>query len=54
LRAGTNGAGLIITEGTSPSKNGSGYIRIPGLWNDDQIQGWKGVVDEVHKKGGKI
>ena len=24
-------AGLIITEGTSPSPNGLGYARIPGL-----------------------
>jgi N-ethylmaleimide reductase len=26
------GAGLIITEGTSPSPNGLGYARIPGLF----------------------
>ena len=25
-------AGLIITEGTSPSPNGLGYARIPGLF----------------------
>jgi len=27
-------AGLIITEGTSPSPNGVGYPRIPGIYND--------------------
>ena len=32
-------AGLIITEGTSPSPNGLGYARIPGLFNDEQVQG---------------
>ncbi|MEO8769954.1 MAG: alkene reductase [Ferruginibacter sp.] len=47
-------AGLIITEGTSPSPNGLGYSRIPGLFNDDQVKGWKLVTDEVHAKGGKI
>jgi N-ethylmaleimide reductase len=47
-------AGLIITEGTSPSPNGLGYARIPGLFNDDQVRGWKLVTDAVHSKGGKI
>ena len=47
-------AGLIITEGTSPSPNGLGYARIPGLFNDAQVQGWKLVTDAVHTQGGKI
>ena len=47
-------AGLIITEGTSPSPNGLGYPRIPGLFNDAQVRGWKAVTDVVHAKGGKI
>ena len=47
-------AGLIITEGTSPSPNGLGYARIPGLFSDAQVQGWKRVNDAVHAKGGKI
>jgi N-ethylmaleimide reductase len=47
-------AGLIITEGTSPSPNGLGYARIPGLFNDAQVQGWKLVTDAVHAQGGKI
>jgi N-ethylmaleimide reductase len=47
-------AGLIIAEGTSPSPNGLGYPRIPGLFNAAQVQGWKGVTDAVHAKGGKI
>jgi len=48
------GAGLIITEGTSPSPNGLGYPRIPGIFSQEQINGWKSVTDTVHKKGGKI
>ena len=47
-------AGLIVTEGTSPSPNGLGYARIPGLYNEEQVQGWRLVTDAVHKAGGKI
>lgn len=47
-------AGLIVTEGTSPSPNGLGYPRIPGLFNADQARGWKLVTDAVHAQGGKI
>jgi N-ethylmaleimide reductase len=48
------GAGLIVTEGTSPSPNGLGYARIPGLFNAQHVAGWKLVTDAVHAKGGKI
>jgi len=47
-------AGLIITEGTSPSPNGLGYARIPGMFNEEQVQGWRRVTDGVHQAGGKI
>jgi len=47
-------AGLIITEGTSPSPNGLGYARIPGLYNAAQVRGWKLVTDAVHATGGRI
>lgn len=47
-------AGLIITEGVSPSPNGLGYARIPGLFSSDQVKAWKDVTNAVHKKGGKI
>jgi N-ethylmaleimide reductase len=48
------GAGLIITEGTSPSINGLGYCRIPGLFNESQVEGWKKTTTAVHEAGGKI
>ena len=48
------GAGLIITEGTSPSANGLGYARIPGMFSEEQVQGWRRVNDAVHKAGGRI
>jgi N-ethylmaleimide reductase len=47
-------AGLIITEGTSPSPNGLGYPRIPGLFDDAQARGWRLVTDAVHARGGRI
>ena len=47
-------AGLIITEGTSPSPNGLGYARIPGIFSYSKIQGWKRVTDAVHRKNGNI
>jgi len=48
------GAGLIITEGTSPSPNGLGYARIPGIFSQAQVEGWTKVTSTVHNKGGKI
>jgi N-ethylmaleimide reductase len=47
-------AGLIVTEGTSPSPNGLGYSRIPGIYSDAQVEGWKKITDAVHSKDGKI
>jgi N-ethylmaleimide reductase len=47
-------AGLIITEGTSPSPNGLGYSRIPGIFNKVQVEGWKKITNTVHSKNGKI
>lgn len=47
-------AGLIVTEGTSPSPNGLGYARIPGIFNQAQIEGWRKVTDAVHAQGGRI
>ncbi len=46
--------GLLITEGTSPSANGLGYARIPGLFTPEQVAGWRRVTDGVHARGGRI
>ena len=48
------GAGLIISEATGISREGLGWPYAPGLWNDDQVEGWKPVVGAVHEAGGKI
>jgi N-ethylmaleimide reductase len=47
-------AGLIITEATQISAQAQGYQDTPGLFTQDQIDGWRKVTDAVHAKGGKI
>ncbi len=47
-------AGLLITEGTSPSPNGLGYARIPGIFSAEQVDGWKKVTTAAHAAGAKI
>jgi N-ethylmaleimide reductase len=47
-------AGLIVTEGTSPSPNGLGYARIPGNFSDAQVAGWRKVTAAAHGGGAKI
>lgn len=49
-----SGAGLIITEGVSPSPNGLGYSRIPGIFSAEQVAGWKKVTNSVHSNGSRI
>jgi N-ethylmaleimide reductase len=46
--------GLIITEGTSPSPNGLGYARIPGIFSSAQVDGWRGIVSGVHAGGARM
>src|SRR5699024_4570683 len=48
------GAGLIITGGTAPVPEALGYPRMPGVFSEKQIAGWKKVTSEVHEQGGKI
>lgn len=47
-------AGLIISEATAVTPMGVGYARTPGIWSDEQVQGWKKITNAVHAKGGKI
>ena len=47
-------AGLIITEGVSPSPNGLGYLNIPGIFSEAQVAGWRAVTQAVHEQGGRI
>jgi len=47
-------AGLIISEGVSPSLNGLGYARIPGIATAEQTISWKQVSEAVHVGNGKL
>lgn len=47
-------AGLLITGATAISPNSLGYARIPGIFNKEQINGWKKITDAVHANEGKI
>ena len=47
-------AGLIISEATGISPEGLGTPYAPGIWNDEQVEGWKPVVERVHQAGGRI
>lgn len=49
-----SGAGLIVTEGTSPTPEGLGYPRIPGVFSDEQVAGWQTITQAVHENGSKI
>ncbi|EFJ17318.1 hypothetical protein SELMODRAFT_178917 [Selaginella moellendorffii] len=50
----SSNGGLIISEGTYPTPDSRGYIRMPGIWSPEQIKAWKRVTDAVHAKGGVI
>jgi N-ethylmaleimide reductase len=45
--------GLIIAEATLVSTNGQGYEGAPGIYNNDQVEGWKKVVNAIHARGAK-
>jgi N-ethylmaleimide reductase len=47
-------AGLMISEGTSPSLMGAAYARTPAIYSTEQIGGWSKVTNAVHANGGRI
>jgi 2,4-dienoyl-CoA reductase-like NADH-dependent reductase (Old Yellow Enzyme family) len=47
-------AGLIFSEATSVSPMGVGYVATPGIWSDEQTEGWKSVTGAVHGAGGRM
>lgn len=46
------GAGIIISEATNISPQAVGYALTPGIWNDQQIEAWRPIVQAVHDRGG--
>lgn len=47
-------AGLIISEATQISQQGQGYPGTPGIYSEEQVEGWKTVTKSVHDRGGLI
>src|SRR5208282_1932982 len=45
-------AGLIISEATSVAPAGVGYPHTPGVWSAQQVEGWRKIVEGVHRAGG--
>jgi N-ethylmaleimide reductase len=46
--------GLIIAEASPVTATGFGSPGVPGIYTEQQIRGWREVVDAVHAKGGVI
>jgi 2,4-dienoyl-CoA reductase-like NADH-dependent reductase (Old Yellow Enzyme family) len=47
-------AALIISEATSVAPTGVGYPHTPGVWSQEQIDGWSRITRDVHAAGGRI
>jgi N-ethylmaleimide reductase len=47
-------AGIIVAESTAVSPYGVGLLHSPGIFSDEQVEGWKRVTDGVHAEGGRI
>lgn len=46
--------GLIISEATNISPAARGWYGTPGIYTDQQIEGWQKIVKAVHAKGGRM
>jgi len=54
-RRAEGGVGLIITEGTYPPHSSAGFDpKVPHLYGEAALDGWRRVVDQVHSAGGRI
>lgn len=47
-------AGLLITEATAISPQGTGWLGAPGIHRDEHVAGWRPVTSAVHAAGGRI
>src|SRR5436190_15583542 len=54
-RRAEGGVGLIVTEGTYPPDPAAGFDpRVPHLYGEAALHGWRHVVEQVHAAGGHI
>lgn len=47
-------AGLLITEASQVSQQGSCHFSTPGIYTGEQVAGWRLITDAVHQRGGRI
>jgi 2,4-dienoyl-CoA reductase-like NADH-dependent reductase (Old Yellow Enzyme family) len=47
-------AGMIVSEATSVTPMGVGYPHTPGIWSQEQVDGWRTITEAVHKAGGRM
>ncbi len=47
-------AGVIVSEATSVTPMGVGYPHTPGIWSQEQVDGWRRITDGVRRAGGRI
>jgi NADPH2 dehydrogenase len=45
---------LLITEATIIGEQYGGYPNVPGIYNQQQIDAWRKITEQVHKKGSFI
>jgi len=54
-RRAEGGVGLIVTEGTYPPQPAAGFDpKVPHMYGEAALNGWRHVVDQVHAAGGHI
>jgi len=46
--------GLIITEATNISLTSQGWLGAPGLYTEDQVNGWRKVISGIRSRGGFV
>ena len=46
--------GLLISEATSISPEGNGWVDAPGIYTSEMTAGWKSITDRVHAAGGRM
>ncbi len=47
-------ADMIVSEATSVTPMGVGYPHTPGVWSEEQVEGWRAITDAVHQAGGRM
>jgi 2,4-dienoyl-CoA reductase-like NADH-dependent reductase (Old Yellow Enzyme family) len=47
-------AGIIFSEATAVTPMGVGYPDTPGIWSQEQVEGWRQITRAVHAAGGRM